>query len=275
VERSAFYGCENLKELQLPEFIAEIGQNAFANCYSLEKLTHEGLYMIGFGAFQNCYSLKEFDFNVSNVDAFAFSSCYSLSKIIIRDVRDIKIGNDVFYACFALFEIYNLSSTLELTKGEGIAVYAKDIYTSLDTPSKIKSLNNVIYYDNGTDFIAIAPTNRDIMSIEFDSKTTEVHDCAFRNLKNLKTVSIQDNIVKIGIDAFYGSPLKTVIINSSAIANNLISAADTGDIVSCATTVYIKTGLNTADSTYLASDYTKQSTSDKTGYDMYVRNVTE
>jgi hypothetical protein len=46
-----------------------------------------------------------------------------------------------------------------------------------------------------------------------------------------------------------------------------------GSLVYNAVNIYIKTGLETAQSTYLLNNYTKQATTDKTGYDKWVRNA--
>jgi len=66
--------------------------------------------------------------------------------------------------------------------------------------------------------------------------------------------------------------LKTVILDSATIANSLCSRYDHGDLIANVPSIYIKNGLDVSNSTYLASDYTKQTTSDKTGYDLYIRN---
>lgn len=276
--KNAFYNCKSLKEIHLPKYIHHISGYAFEDCYSLEEITFaKGMGIIESYAFYNCYSLKEIDLmTISYVDSFAFVSCYSLSKIIIREAYGgVHIDENAFYGCYALFEIYNLDSDFQLTLGEGIAKYARDIYTSLDTPSKIKSVNNVMYYYNGTDFIALAPVDRNVISIEFDSKTTEINQYAFSHCDKLASVTIQESIDKIGSGAFkYNSKsLQTVIINSATIANGLIEASDNGNLMRNATTIYIKTGLTTTNSTYLLENFTKQETSDKTGYDKYVLNM--
>ena len=274
---NAFNGCESLKEIHLPKYIYRIEENAFKDCYSLEEITFVGVSSISTGAFVRCYALKEIDLNVYFVGRHAFNECYSLSKIIIRDRYQgsaAEIDVEAFVWCSALFEIYNLDTDLQLNLGQGIAEYAKDIYTSLDTPSKIKSVNNVVYYDNGTDFIALAPVDRNATSIEFDTQTTEINTYAFTHCDKLASVTIQENINKIGGSAFYDvRSLQTIIINSATIANGLVEAIDNGSLVRYATTVYIKTGLETTNSTYLLENFTKQETSDKTGYDMYVRNA--
>lgn len=273
VNEQAFYQCESLREINLPnEYKYYICREAFAYCYSLENITLDAS-KIDYRAFYKCYSLKDLNLRAYNVESCAFEDCSSLSKLIIND-GSVKINDEAFNLCTALFEIYNLSSSLELTLGEGIATYARDIYTSLDTASKIKSLNNVIYYDNGTDFVALAPTNRNVESIEFDSKTTEVNIYAFYDLHKLNSVTIQEETTKIGNGAFrLCSKLKTVVINNGTISDNLVKDDSNGYLVYYANIVYIKTGLDTTNSTYLLENFTKQATSDKSGYDMYVRNA--
>jgi len=272
---SAFYSCENLKEIHLPKYLHSIERNAFSDCKSLKRVSFVNLALIQTNAFSNCDSLMEIDLDVFNIERHAFYDCNSLSKIIIRDKNNIDIDENAFSLCYALFEIYNLSNSLELTLGEEIAKYAKDIYTALETQSKIKSVNNVIYYDNGTDFIALAPTNTSVTNIEFDSKTTEINMYAFVDLDNLASITIQENIAMIGDRAFYKNSLETVIINSGTISNCLLEDNSCGDLLKHANTIYIKTGLETAHSTYLVESFIKQTTSNKIGYDMYVRQISE
>jgi len=298
-----FSYCSNLTTvINYP--IADIDDECFKRCSKLNSITFGGYYgytgYIGRESFEACYSLKEFTIptHITQIKYEAFANCYNLVKLTILENRYIESNNIDIYAfldCEGLFEIYNLSN-MELTKGEGIATYAKDIYTSLDTLSKIKTINNVIYYDNGTDFIALAPSNINITNIEFDSKTTEINQSAFRACESLNSIVLQEGVTKIGGLAFngckiasleipttlvemgysaFGSTLKTVIINNETISNTCVKYGDNGDILFKATTVYIKNGLTVTNSTYLLENFTKQETSDKTGYDMYVRNVTE
>lgn len=288
-----FANCSNLTTvINYPS--TDIGRYCFQGCSKLSSITfYDSVGKIGRYAFEDCYSLKELTISYTPyIESHAFYQCYNLLKLTILKEIGICDPNAVYF-CDNLFEIYNLSNN-ELIKGEGVARYAKDIYTSLDTPSKIKTINNVLYYDNGTDFIALAPTDRAITAIEFDSKTTEINAYAFKYCENLTSIILKEGITKIGFQAFDGCKiasleipeslveissgafdyytLNTVIINNEAIADSCVKYSDNGYILRKAETVYIKTGLSTEDSTYLLENFTKQASSDKTGYDMYIRN---
>ena len=74
--------------------------------------------------------------------------------------------------------------------------------------------------------------------------------------------------------------IKKVIKDSESISDGLVEQSSQGyllfdyyDEEINAETIYIKTGLRVTNSTFLLENFTKQATSDKTGYDMYVRNA--
>ena len=77
----------------------------------------------------------------------------------------------------------------------------------------------------------------------------------------------------------YTINLKTVVCASQYIVNRMFIADaliegkeyDSVRVLQYADTVYIKTGLSITKATYLTKYFTKQSTSDKPGYDKYLR----
>ncbi len=84
VERSAFYGCKNLKELDFSKTEdVWFKTNAFYMCASLEEL-----------------NLK----NVSRIGCGAFASCDNLKKVHLPDTIDIL--QDAFDGCYNLLDIY-------------------------------------------------------------------------------------------------------------------------------------------------------------------------
>lgn len=115
-----------------------------------------------------------------------------------------------FDGCYHLFEIYNLSS-LNIVAGSsdygGVAYYAKDVYTSLDTQSKLVESNGVIYYKNNTDFIAVRVLDCDAQTIVLDNNCTEILKYAFSGYYdyctvNAKAIVISSKLTKIGEYAF-------------------------------------------------------------------------
>ena len=66
--------------------------------------------------------------------------------------------------------------------------------------------------------------------------------------------------------------LLTIVISNETISNGLEYSNNFGRLIQNAEVVYILTGLSTENSTYLTTNYTKQTTSDKAGYDKWIKN---
>ncbi len=54
IDDFAFYFCENVTEVSLPETVREIGEWGFARCFSLEKINIPQNAELGLGAFLGC-----------------------------------------------------------------------------------------------------------------------------------------------------------------------------------------------------------------------------
>jgi len=100
----AFYGRSQLKKVQLPEGLEEIGRDAFYNCESLERINYPStLIKIGKHAFCGCRSLKEVDLpeGLEEIGQCAFYDCESLERINFPSTL-IKIGRYAFWRCTSL-----------------------------------------------------------------------------------------------------------------------------------------------------------------------------
>ncbi len=101
---------------------------------------------------------------------------------------------------------------------------------------------------------------------------TRIGASAFYGCTGLTSITIPNSVTRIGDSAFEGcTGLTSIIIESPNISNYLFFTSSNVNIIKNAETVYIKTGLDVTDSTYLLQNFTKQEVSDKSGYDMYVR----
>ena len=69
ISDSAFYGCENLKDVKIDSGIKEIGSCAFAECKSLTEFTvGDKVKSIGSSAFLKCTSLNKVKFLPKNIE---------------------------------------------------------------------------------------------------------------------------------------------------------------------------------------------------------------
>ena len=97
----AFYDCENLESVTLPDSITRIGEFAFIRCRNLqlERLPKD-LEIIGICAFSFCSHLnpEALPENLIEIGEYAFSNCKSLQLETLPDSIE-KIGNNAFEFC--------------------------------------------------------------------------------------------------------------------------------------------------------------------------------
>ena len=266
----AFNGCTNLLNVNLSETsqLQTIGNYAFQNCSSLTTITiPETVTSIGSRAFSGCSSLQSVDFNncqTTTIPDSAFSGCSSLTTITIPEtVTSIRIsafsgcssltiitipegvksiGSWAFSGCHALAIVYN-NSSLTITAGSynngEVGLYAKEVVTDGEADGNITEENNIFYYNNETNKVALGPkgSKSSITSVTLASDTTEINrsafegytslqsvdfnncqittipDEAFNNCSSLTTITIPDTVTSIGNNAFqYCSSLTTITI---------------------------------------------------------------
>ena len=147
-----------------------------------------------------------------SIGTYAFGGCSNLTSITIP-ASVTSIGSSAFNSCYALAEVYNYSS-LTITEGSysndgDLGRYAKVVYNASELTgekpeTRIKVVGNVQYYSYGEDFIALAPTSRNITEIILDNRTTEINQYAFQYCKSLASITIPDGVTSIGRSAFDG-----------------------------------------------------------------------
>lgn len=97
----AFYWCEKIRELEIPNSVTSIGHEAFYGCVSLSSITlPKSLTSIGNGAFENCRSLTNITIpeGVTSIGSYAFYDCANLTSIVIPN-SVTSIGDSAFKWC--------------------------------------------------------------------------------------------------------------------------------------------------------------------------------
>lgn len=105
---SAFYNCDFLQSVKIPNSVTSIGYSAFKGCRSLSSIKiPDNVTKIGESAFYECSSLKSIEIpdGVSNIERSTFEYCSSLENITIPD-SVTNLEPYAFYYCSSLTTVF-------------------------------------------------------------------------------------------------------------------------------------------------------------------------
>ena len=169
IDSGVFKDCTNLKAVNIPDTVTEIGNSAFENCKSLEKINiPDSVNKIGTRAFANCKALIEVN--------------------ISRSVTEI--GNSAFGGCSSLINVTIPSKVTKIEEG---------------LFGKCKSLANVIVPDGVTEIGDKAFADcESLVGIIIPKTVTKIGKQAFVNCKKIDIFVIPDSVKFVGLEAFGG-----------------------------------------------------------------------
>lgn len=112
----AFFTCQSLRAVTLPDTIVSIKRNAFSYCGFSSFEIPDGVQFIGYGAFGKCDSLKEITIpeSVTEMEGHAFYGCSSLEKVYIK--ANIEVIPENAFSNFAYAEAGNVIINSALTE---------------------------------------------------------------------------------------------------------------------------------------------------------------
>ena len=157
----AFYSCQNLTSIHLPDSVGRIGYSAFDSCTQLAAVNLPvGIPAIEAGTFYNCSNLTTITIpsSVTSIGDWAFFSCLGLNSIVLPAVVT-NIGGSAFQSCENLKTI-SLPSNI-ITIGDW-AFYDCINLVTLTIPATVSSLGDCSYAECGglsaIYFLGNAPT---------------------------------------------------------------------------------------------------------------------
>lgn len=181
IGEEAFYGCGQLTNIVLPDSVTTIGDSAFASCSGLESITlPDGLSIIGESTFSNCRKLMNIAFpeSLTSIGKSAFYSCGKLADIVIPQ-GVTSIGELAFYSCGNLKKV-----TL---------------------PDGLTSIGREAFNDCAS-----------LESINIPDSVTAIEAYTFYLCRSLKEINIPDSVTYIGSGAFYAcTDLRRIVIPQS------------------------------------------------------------
>ena len=200
----AFWLCESLQSITIPNSVKSIGNRAFYLCESLQSVTiPNSVTSIGDGAFRDCNSLQSITIpnSVTSIGDEAFYRCESLQSVTIPN-SVTSIGDDAFYLCESLQSVTIPNSVTSI--GDA-AFWGCKYLQSITIPNSVKSIGHQAFYNCES-----------LQSVTIPNSVTSIEDHAFSGCESHQSVTIPNSVKSIGKEAFSGcESLQSVTIPNS------------------------------------------------------------
>lgn len=187
----AFYECDSVTKITVPDSVKSIGDAAFGFCGNLTSVElPSDITSINEGAFSDCEKLVNISIpdSVISIGDLAFANCVSLTAVNIPD-SVTSIGDYAFGWCSALKSIKIPDSVNSI--GEGTFAFCENL-TEVSLSNSIKTVaESTFYYCKKLDKITI------------HNGVTDIGNSAFEGCSSLTSVTIPNTIESIDSYAFY------------------------------------------------------------------------
>ncbi len=217
---SAFDDCSRLTSVTIGNGVTEIGSMAFKSCSGLTNVTiGNGVTEIGFSAFINCSGLTSITIpdSVTEIGEFAFYNCSGLTSITIPD-SVASIGNFAFRNCSALTAFYGKYASEDnrcLIVDGVLHTFARVGLTSYSIPDGVTEIGEFAFYNcsgltsitipDGVTTIGVSAFHSctNLTSVTIPDGVTSIGEDAFNSCSGLTSITIPDSVTEIGTGAFY------------------------------------------------------------------------
>ena len=227
----AFYECKSLQSITIPNSVTSIGKEAFSCCESLQSITiPNSVKSIGNYAFRNCESLQSVTIpnSVTSIEDHAFSGCESHQSVTIPN--SVKsIGKEAFSGCVSLQSITIPNS---VTKIEDDAFWGCKSLQSVTIPNSVKSIGKKAFSGCKSLESITIPNSvtsigddafylcKSLQSVTIPNSVTSIGDGTFCWCESLQSVTIPNSVRNIGNHAFFGCNICFFICNSTYFQND-------------------------------------------------------
>ena len=223
----AFYGCDELISVAIPNSVTSIDGSTFRECSSLTSIDiPNSVTSIGACAFWYCQNLVSIDIpsSVTSIGDCAFLRCYSLTSVNIPN-NVTSIGERAFEDCDNI-ESVETSSNVDFSNAKlyfvkdgfrckvldkNTVAIVSNSYTGdvvlLETITagntfNVSSIGSYAFYGDG------------VTSVSIPTSVTSIDGSAFYNCSKLTSITIPNSVTSIGYNAF--SMMKNIYYSGTA-----------------------------------------------------------
>lgn len=186
----AFFGCEDMTEVVLPNTLTKIGIWAFCNCKKLKEINiPASVKEIGYSAFENCEAFTSFTFpkGIEVMPERLLQECYNLTQVNLPE-GVTKISNSVFSECKSLESITLAQSVKEIGN---YAFSSCDKLKHIVLPKGLKKIGHDAF-----------TSCTSLVEIELPEAITEIGPNAFNNCRVLERVTLPASLSSLRSNPF-------------------------------------------------------------------------
>lgn len=215
---SAFYGCNSLSAIELPEELRRICSGAFKGCTGLTELViPDTVTIIEDEVFSGCTSLVTVGLsqNTVTVDTGVFRNCSALEEIVLPETVN-RTGDEVFSGCTSLRKAEFQGDLSSIGLGEGLFMNC----TSLErftVPCNVRNVkNNTFYGCTSLTYIDLCRTTligeyafygcTSLEAVVLPEVLLSVMEGAFKHCTSLSEVTLPSALQTTAEDAFTDTP---------------------------------------------------------------------
>ena len=192
IRYSAFYSCDSLTSVSIPDSVEQIGTNLFVGCSKLKTISVSPDHP--YFATIDGVLFRKADKALISYPAGIKSSTYTIPQGIA------VIGDSAFFACSSLTSV-SVPDSVTSIGDEAFALCSS--LTSVSIPDSVTSIGDAAFH-----------SCKSLTSVSIPDSVTSIGDLAFRFCDSLTSVSIPDSVEQIGTNPFAAcSALKTISVS--------------------------------------------------------------